>query len=137
MTKQICGDKGLKFSSHNGIVDTENLAWLVQHHMVSTGDRPKKMKSTKLEKIFFTDPDLGKKLLMVCFCDNMAAITKDGPSIEGYQKLKERLKQIQKLDKESKGKADAMHIASLQTVKFYDWELEEMIAEYKAKLEDL
>jgi len=41
------------------------------------------------------------------------------------------------LDKESKGKADAMHIASLQTVKFYDWELEEMIAEYKAKLEDL
>ncbi len=41
------------------------------------------------------------------------------------------------LDKESEGKADAMHVASLQTVKFMDFELEEMIAEYKAKIADL
>ncbi len=35
------------------------------------------------------------------------------------------------LDKESKGKADAMHVASLQTVKYQTYELEEMIEYYK------
>ena len=43
----------------------------------------------------------------------------------------------QNLDKESKGKADAMHVASLQTVKFADFELEEMITEYKQKLNEI
>ena len=43
----------------------------------------------------------------------------------------------QNLDKESKGKADAMHVASLQTVKYMDFELEEMIADYKERLADL
>tara|TARA_R110000803_G_scaffold42724_1_gene91493 strand:+ start:3089 stop:3247 length:159 start_codon:yes stop_codon:yes gene_type:complete len=42
----------------------------------------------------------------------------------------------QNLDKEAPGKADAMHVASLQTVKFMDYELEEMITEYKQKLKD-
>lgn len=41
------------------------------------------------------------------------------------------------LDKESVGKADAMHVASLQTVKFQNWELEEMITDYKQKIEQL
>lgn len=43
----------------------------------------------------------------------------------------------QKLDQESKGKADAMHVASLQTVKFMDYELEEKIEYYKQKLSEL
>lgn len=42
-----------------------------------------------------------------------------------------------KLNEESEGKADAIHVASLQTVKFYDWELEEMIEDYKKKLAEL
>ena len=41
------------------------------------------------------------------------------------------------LDKESQGKADAMHVASLQTVKFADYELEEMIEDYKQKLNEI
>ena len=41
------------------------------------------------------------------------------------------------LDKESPGKADAMHVASLQTTKFADYELEEMIEHYKQKLNEL
>ena len=41
------------------------------------------------------------------------------------------------LDAESEGKADAMHVASLQTVKYQTWELEEMIVEYQDKLSKL
>ena len=43
----------------------------------------------------------------------------------------------QNLDKEAPGKADAMHVASLQTVKFMDYELEELITEYKQKITEI
>ncbi len=41
------------------------------------------------------------------------------------------------LDKEAPGKADAMHVASLQTVKYMTHELEEMIENYKQKLKEI
>jgi len=43
----------------------------------------------------------------------------------------------QNLDKESPGKADAMHVASLQVVKFSTVELEDMIFMYKGLIGEL
>lgn len=41
------------------------------------------------------------------------------------------------LNKEKEGLADEMHALSLQTTKFKDYELEDMIAEYKEKLSSI
>ncbi len=92
MAQKICGR--LTLPSYNGKVKTENIVFLVNNHMVSKGDLPK---ATKLEKIFFKDPELGKELMMVCFCDDFASLTSEGPSSQSYEALKKRLEELKAL----------------------------------------
>ncbi len=94
--------KRLNLPSYNGIINTEKLVWLIKNHMVSKADKPASMKATKLEKLFFKDPKLGEKLLMVCFADDISCLTPQGPNIEGYNILKSRLAEIKKLNQDKK-----------------------------------
>ncbi|MCX6742604.1 MAG: HD domain-containing protein, partial [Candidatus Parcubacteria bacterium] len=81
----------LTFASYNGLINYDNLKWLISNHMISKAAKPKEIKATKLEKLFFTNPQLGEKLLILCFADDISCLTPEGPNLEGYKILKHRL----------------------------------------------
>lgn len=94
LAQTIC--ERLTLPSYQGKVKTENIAWLIGNHMISKSDKAN-IKATKLEKIFFKDPELGKELMMLCFCDDFASLTPRGPNNEGYESLKKRLQELKDL----------------------------------------
>ena len=92
----------LTFASYNGLIDYDDLKWLISNHMISKAAKPKEIKATKLEKLFFANPQLGEKLLMLCFADDISCLTPEGPSLEGYKILKKRLTELKELSKTKK-----------------------------------
>lgn len=84
-------------SSHLYQVNTEHLRWLVQYHLLLLNGVIEEMNNTTIEKYFFKDPELGKKLLMLCYVDAKGCKRKDGGStLVAYHAMKKRLTQFQK-----------------------------------------
>jgi len=100
LARQICNR--LTLPSYDGLVNKDNLVWLIENHMLSKGENATSIKATTLEKKFFKNPQLGKELLMVCFADDLACLTPHGPNTAGYYILKEKIAALPKREEKIK-----------------------------------
>ncbi len=96
MTHQIC--ERMRLSSVNIYkVDIENIRWLVNYHLLLLNSVIDGMNNTTIEKYFFKNPELGKKLLMLCYADAKGCKRADGGStLTAYKAMKKRLALFQK-----------------------------------------
>lgn len=83
----------LRFSSYEGTVDADRVAWLVEHHMIALAAR--EMRLSTLEKYFITDRKRGDELLKLMLADGLATISNRGrPTIGAFTVLQRRLATI-------------------------------------------
>lgn len=79
----------------------DEMVWLVENHMFPISSDIRRVKSTKLEKMFLRDKDLGEDLIALARADAPASIPEDGkPDLESIYELMERLEQIKQLREE-------------------------------------
>ncbi|MGC9048618.1 MAG: CCA tRNA nucleotidyltransferase [Patescibacteria group bacterium] len=97
MTKQIC--ERLKLSSPENLgVDSEKVAWLVQHHMLLVQGDISKMRPSTIEKYFFNQNMPGENLLKLAFVDISATIPPDGkPDFSNFYQMIERIERLKSL----------------------------------------
>ncbi|MDP2656537.1 MAG: HDIG domain-containing protein [bacterium] len=96
MTRKICERLRIS-SSHQFPVDIDHVVWLVHHHLLLLNSVIEEMNNTTIEKYFFKDPEMGQKLLMLCYADAKGCKRKDGGStLTAYNAMKKRLKKFQK-----------------------------------------
>jgi len=83
----------LKLTAPDGRgVDKERLIFLIRHHMVLVHGEVAAMRSTTIEKYFFSDPVRGEKLLKLFYCDGTATIPMGGSAtLREFQKLITRI----------------------------------------------
>ncbi|MEK7103072.1 MAG: HDIG domain-containing metalloprotein, partial [Patescibacteria group bacterium] len=96
MTYQIC--ERLRLSSASRYqVNIENIRWLVNYHLLLLNSVIDDMNNTTIEKYFFKNPELGKKLMMICYADAKGCKRLDGGSTTvAYTAMKKRLALFQK-----------------------------------------
>ncbi len=104
LTQKICQRLVLSSPPNLGI-SCDNISWLVKKHMILIHGHPSKLKSTTIEKYFFSDKYPGKNLIKLTYLDSLATITKTGPvSVDLILALLTRIKKMKKLVKEKKEK---------------------------------
>lgn len=98
MTRKIF--EKYKFPAPPGVgIPTEQVAWLIQHHLLLVYSTAEKLNNTTIEKYFFNPNVPGKELLQMLFCDGSATIPKGTggkPMIQGLEKLMKRIKSLEK-----------------------------------------
>ena len=83
----------------------KEIVWLVENHMLPISSDVKRIKSTKLEKIFLEDESLGKDSIALSRADALASIPEGGkPNLENINLLIGRIDQLKQL-REEKEKA--------------------------------
>lgn len=97
IVKRIC--EKLKLSSPENLgVDSERVAWLVQHHMLLVQGDISKMKPSTIEKYFFNSNVPGENLLKLAFVDISATVPPDGrPDFSSFNQMTERIEQFKNL----------------------------------------
>jgi len=97
LTKKIA--KRLKLSSPEKIgINIENVAWLVQQHMILVRGDITKMRNSTIEKYFFNPDKPSKDLLKISFADVSATIPKNGqPNFREYNQMKKRIKELKEM----------------------------------------
>jgi len=96
MTEAIA--KRLTLSAAEGFdIDTEKLAWLVRNHLFVLNGQIDAIRPNTLEKYFFNPNLPGRDLLMVMYCDGMAAVPEGGlkpDHLKSLVRLMERLDEL-------------------------------------------
>jgi len=99
MTEAIA--KRLTLSAAEGFdIDTEKLAWLVRNHLFVLNGQIDAIRPNTLEKYFFNPNLPGRDLLMVMYCDGMAAVPEGGigpDHLKSLVRLMERLDELASL----------------------------------------
>lgn len=102
IVKEVC--QRLKLSSPEEVgVNAENVAWLVEHHMLLVQGDINKMRPGTIEKYFFNPNKPGQDLLKLSFVDISATIPPSGnPDFTQFNQMLERIKQLKELSKTKK-----------------------------------
>ena len=102
MAKKIA--QKLKLSSPDKVgINIDEMAWLVQQHMILIRGDITKMRPRTIEKYFFNPHYSGQKLLQVSFADISATITEKGPlTFDKFNQMLERIDELKKLSKSKK-----------------------------------
>ncbi len=88
----------LKFSSYNGLVNADDLDWLVAHHLLFILGIIPQMQNSTIEKYFFRDRTRGHWLMQLSFADIGATIPPTGePPFGSYRAMKKRIALLEKL----------------------------------------
>lgn len=96
MTETI--SKRLTLSAAEGYgIDTEKLAWLVRNHLFCLNGHIDEIRPNTLEKYFFNPNLPGRELLMVMYCDGMAAVPEGGIGPNHLDSLKRVMARIDEL----------------------------------------
>jgi len=94
MTEAIA--KRLTLSAAEGFgIDTEKLAWIVRNHLFVLNGRIDEIRPSTLEKYFFNPASPGRELMMVMYCDGLAAVPEGGI---GPDHLKPLLRLMERVD---------------------------------------
>lgn len=81
-------------------IDEDQLAWLIEKHLILVHGDVDEMRASTLEKYFLSSQRPGQKLMQLIFCDGNATIPKDASNaIRHYQKLKIRIETLMALGK--------------------------------------
>lgn len=84
-------------------ININEMAWLIEQHMLLIRGDIGKMKPKTIEKYFFNPHFSGEKLLQVSFADISATITKKGPlSFDKFNQMIERINELKKLSQSKK-----------------------------------
>ncbi|MBU4369904.1 HD domain-containing protein [Patescibacteria group bacterium] len=96
--------KRLKLSSPDKVgIDIDEMAWLIEQHMVLIKGDITKMRPRTIEKYFFNSHYSGQKLLQISFADISATITKKGPlSFDKFDQMLERIYGLKELSESKK-----------------------------------
>jgi poly(A) polymerase len=74
---------------------TEEVLWLVQHHMFPLSSNISQVKSTTLEKMFLQNEDLGKDLIALSQADALSSLPQEGePRLESINLLIEKIENL-------------------------------------------
>lgn len=100
MTRNIV--KRLKLSSYSKgspyYTDEDNLAWLVEKHLILVQGEIEKMRAATIERYFLDPHRPGQKLLQLIYCDGMATVPQNREShVLHYWQVKTRIQQIEAL----------------------------------------
>jgi poly(A) polymerase len=96
MTEAIA--KRLTLSAAEGFdIDTEKLAWIVRNHLFVLNGHIDEIRPSTLEKYFFNPNLPGRELLMVMYCDGMAAVPEGGIKPEHLESLTRLMERIDEL----------------------------------------
>lgn len=92
IAKDIC--ERLKLSSYQGLVDADQVSWLIAHHLVFIHKAAREMRPSTIEYYLFRDPDLGRDLRMLAWVDGAASLHpgQERFDMPSYQVLVERIK---------------------------------------------
>lgn len=94
LAQDIC--ERLRLSSYGGLVDGEQVGWLIRHHLLVLNTPPAQLKPMLIEK-YFLSPDRGLKLLQLIWADRYASRTSDHqPSLGNFYDLIEVVEEIKK-----------------------------------------
>jgi len=97
---QIAFDSIQRLSLSNAGIKPEEVKWLIKNHLLFLNADYKQMKNSTIIKYFFDKQtgeisSLGKKLLMLSYCDALATIPSSSkPNIEKLDGILERINQI-------------------------------------------
>lgn len=81
----------------------KEVMWLAENHMLPISSDVARIKSTKLERMFLEDEELGKDLLALSRADALASIPADGkPNLKNIDILLRRIEQLKQLRDERK-----------------------------------
>jgi poly(A) polymerase len=79
-------------------VDENDLAWLIEKHLILVHGEVDLMRASTIEKYFLRGDGLGPRLMQLIFCDGNATVPEANPvEMRHYYQLKERLKKIKAL----------------------------------------
>jgi len=94
----------LKLSSPEKVgINIDEMAWLIEQHMVLIKGDITKMRPRTIEKYFFNPHYSGQKLLQISFADISATITKEGPvSFDKFNQMIERISGLKELSENKK-----------------------------------
>lgn len=96
MTEAIA--KRLTLSAAEGFdIDTEKLAWIVRNHLFVLNGHIDEIRPNTLEKYFFNPNLPGRELLMVMYCDGMAAVPEGGLKPDHLKNLVRLMERIDEL----------------------------------------
>ena len=96
MTEAIA--KRLTLSAAEGFdIDTEKLAWIVRNHLFVLNGHIDEIRPNTLEKYFFNQNLPGRELLMVMYCDGMAAVPEGGLGPDHLKNLVRLMERIDEL----------------------------------------
>lgn len=85
----------LRFSSYDGKVKPENVAWFIENHLIALA--AKEMRPSTIERYFVTDRKRGQELLKLIWCDSVATISSSGqPALSAFRTLFKRVRQLTK-----------------------------------------
>ncbi len=83
----------LHLSSHEGLVDSDRLEWLVRNHMIALAAQD--MRPSTLERYFLIERERGDELLKLIWADSAATINRNGqPAFGALTTLRQRLKKL-------------------------------------------
>ena len=86
-------------------IDEDNVAWLIEKHLILVCGDVEDMRSATIEKYFLNPQTPGQNLMRLIFCDGNAAIPLSQiPEMRHYHQLKKRLEKMRQL---GHGKAEA------------------------------
>jgi len=103
MTEAIA--KRLTLSAAEGFdIDTEKLAWIVRNHLFVLNGHIDEIRPNTLEKYFFNPNLPGRELLMVMYCDGMAAVPEGGIGPDHLKNLVRLMERIDELANLGAGK---------------------------------
>ncbi len=102
IAKRIC--QRLKLSSPEGLgINIDQVAWLVDQHMILVRGNISKMRPSTIEKYFFNPNMSGKDLLKLSFADISATIPPNGQSnFTQFHQMIKRIKELKELSKNKK-----------------------------------
>ncbi|MEK7189108.1 MAG: HD domain-containing protein [Patescibacteria group bacterium] len=78
-------------------VNPENVAWMIEHHMLLVHGEPETLRPDTIEKYFFSQRWPSRNFLKLLYADGAATINSEGkPMTALYERMKERIAEIKK-----------------------------------------
>ncbi len=76
---------------------SDNVVWMVEHHMLLVHGEPEKLRPDTIEKYFFSQNRPSRNFLKLLYIDGAATVGPDGKGMTGlYERMKARIAEIKK-----------------------------------------
>ncbi|MFH1171251.1 MAG: HD domain-containing protein [bacterium] len=83
----------LRLSSYNGLVETDDMVWLIRHHLIVTINDVRVFRASTLAHYF--SGERGRKLLECVWADQSASLhSSKKPALEGFRATQRRLRSL-------------------------------------------